>query len=498
MYLTILKNRKWFVDSELLWYFEKCVILFLFRVVILCVLVTAVIVGIQYKMCMQTLEQKQFVQTITMLSKNTPGKNLNPTFQYDEPAENEKEKVTSSHISRKLKVNSETDKSLGVKNFLNTMLNQPIKTGEAINSVTRMSGQLKKCAKPRTRIAFLKTHKTAGSTIENILQRYGHFKNLTFVMPFKELDKYRYNYIGGSGDTITLQNIIPKREEDEYEILCNHVVFNEASFHDILPDDTFLFTIIREPFAQFISTLDYYGYSPSGYIAKILNLGVSDPLSVYLHSPWRYEPSDPYFSMTNNRMSVDLGVPKNLLRNGTFLKSYFTNINSVFNLVLLREYFDESLILLKRYTCWSFRDIVYTRHNVWPFKRKYNLTVDAINSHRKWNVADYMLYETFHKIFWDKVTEEKEFFDEVFHFKKIQKKVDIFCFSGQQRNGLTIYDSKWSPGFVVTSEDCMYIRMGEKEFISILHKKMMSRVFPSGYTFTQATTVFQDRANLFN
>ncbi|KAI8494391.1 hypothetical protein Bbelb_276170 [Branchiostoma belcheri] len=32
-------------------------------------------------------------------------------------------------------------------------------------------------------IVFLKTHKTAGSTVQNILMRYGLEKNLTFALP---------------------------------------------------------------------------------------------------------------------------------------------------------------------------------------------------------------------------------------------------------------------------------------------------------------------------
>lgn len=344
------------------------------------------------------------------------------------------------------------------------------------------------CRNPKYNIAFLKTHKTASSTITNIVQRFGYYRNLTFVMPFKDINQERYNYIGKQGESITKDNIIPKMSDEQYNILCNHVVYNMTAFQNILPNNTFLFTIIREPFSQFISTLNYYGHASKGYILSFLNQNISNPLSAYLQSPWRFEPVNPHHSMTNNKMSIDLGMPTGHIRNGTLIKLHLQKLKDNFHLVLLQEYFDESLILLKRHTCWSFKDLIYISHNIWPLRREFHLSADDIDKHRMWNTADYMLYETFFKVFWDKVLKQKDFFSELNYFKRIQQKVALHCADDRGSLTLTIMQSKWSEGFTLTPEDCYFIRMNEATFNKQIHKEMMRRIKQFGnFSWTQTT-----------
>ncbi|XP_052080836.1 galactose-3-O-sulfotransferase 2-like [Mytilus californianus] len=362
---------------------------------------------------------------------------------------------------------------------------------------SRQTATKKVCSFPMTHVAFLKTHKTASSTIMSIIQRFGYFRNLTFIMPLKKIDQYRFNYIGKPGETISYDNIIPKREEDEYDLLCNHVIYNEDAFQNTFPNDTFLFTIIREPLKQLISTVNYYGYTQQGYFANIFNQSLTNPMSDYLKSPWKFEPSNPHYSVTNNKMSVDLGLPIGQIRNGSFIKSYLERLNKRFKLVLLQEYFDESLILFKRYTCWSFKDMIYISKNIWPLHQNLNLSAEDIDNHRKWNVADYALYETFYKIFWTKVLKEKEFFDEVYHFRRILQKVNIHCSNDKQSKNLTIFDSKWSPGFILTPEDCIFLKLNETKFITVIHKRMMSRAYPKGSNPFEQTASEHELAHLF-
>ncbi|CAL4131925.1 unnamed protein product, partial [Meganyctiphanes norvegica] len=53
-----------------------------------------------------------------------------------------------------------------------------------------------KC-QPHTNIAFLKTHKCASSSIQNILFRYGWFRHLNFAVPLKN------NYLVKDGPFIS-------------------------------------------------------------------------------------------------------------------------------------------------------------------------------------------------------------------------------------------------------------------------------------------------------
>ena len=53
-------------------------------------------------------------------------------------------------------------------------------------------------------------------------------------------------------------------------------------------------------------------------------------------------------------------VPKNLESNTEQMLFYMKNVlDKFFGTVLIREYFDESLILLRRKLCWKLQDILY-------------------------------------------------------------------------------------------------------------------------------------------
>lgn len=71
---------------------------------------------------------------------------------------------------------------------------------------------------PEKHIFFLKTHKTASSTIQNILYRYGDTNNLTFAMP-------------RSGNRFMYPFYIRKtmlRPETHYNIICNHMRYQRG------------------------------------------------------------------------------------------------------------------------------------------------------------------------------------------------------------------------------------------------------------------------------
>lgn len=84
---------------------------------------------------------------------------------------------------------------------------------------------------PKTHIMFLKTHKTASSTIANILYRYGDAQNLTFALPVQKISQFCYpklfttSYVEGVSSGVV----------EEYDVICNHLRFNkpEVSYGDI-------------------------------------------------------------------------------------------------------------------------------------------------------------------------------------------------------------------------------------------------------------------------
>lgn len=312
---------------------------------------------------------------------------------------------------------------------------------------------------PNENVVFLKIHKTGSSTIANILQRFGIERNLTFALPNKS-HGLRYNYIGDIGETISLDNVISIPPNRTYNILCNHVIFNQSAFRKVLPSSAFYLSLVREPVHQFLSSINYY--SQWDYIHEILSL--ANPVSDYLASPKKFEPDDIFLSYTNNRQSVDFGVSRDQIRNKAKLTNYFFSLNEIFNLVMIFEYFDESLVLMKRYLCLTFRDILYIKKNVFPKK---NIEVSSTDFYRldTWLLADNLLYAMFYKEFWRKVSlEGSNFFEEVRYFKKILTKVNKYCINNGS-NELFIQNSHWNQGFQITKSDCNLMKLSELDFM---------------------------------
>ncbi|CAC5371439.1 unnamed protein product [Mytilus coruscus] len=105
-------------------------------------------------------------------------------------------------------------------------------------------------------IAFLKVHKAASTTIQNMLLRFGTERNLTYVIP--SVNSIYPNVISLL-ETVTSNNIRPiPLLSTHFDILCLHVLYNRTAFGQILPNDTVYIGTLRDPFEYFISMMLYF------------------------------------------------------------------------------------------------------------------------------------------------------------------------------------------------------------------------------------------------
>lgn len=74
---------------------------------------------------------------------------------------------------------------------------------------------------PKNHVVFLKTHKTASSTILNILYRYGDTHNLTFALPLNRHSQLYYPHFFMSYYVEGVRS----RRVAEFHIMCNHMRF---------------------------------------------------------------------------------------------------------------------------------------------------------------------------------------------------------------------------------------------------------------------------------
>lgn len=120
----------------------------------------------------------------------------------------------SSSPSRSLYVGTNKRSTKG----MNTL--SPMKSLNTLNNLVRTDAT----CQPRSHIFFLKTHKTASSTILNILYRYGESRNLTFALPLNKHSQLFYPYFFASH----FVEGVSSRSVKEFNIMCNHMRFRKS------------------------------------------------------------------------------------------------------------------------------------------------------------------------------------------------------------------------------------------------------------------------------
>ncbi|XP_017282480.1 galactose-3-O-sulfotransferase 4 isoform X3 [Kryptolebias marmoratus] len=275
---------------------------------------------------------------------------------------------------------------------------------------------------PHTHIMFLKTHKTASSTVLNMLYRFGDEHNLRFALPLGYQLGYPLPF-----NTHRVKGYRGPRAI-EFHIMGNHMRFNKPEVEKVMPADTFYFSIIRDPVALAESSFAYYKeVAPAFRKAKGLGDFADDPRKYY-------DPRLRNNHYAKNLLWFDFGLDHNanfslaLARRGEDL------IRKTFKLILVSEYFDQSMILLRHALCWPLDAVVSFSLNArqqkpsgsggmsgsWVGKAAAGVGFKGVNQQakgppnlsltenqreklRQWNSLDWYLYRAFNRTFWEDV-----------------------------------------------------------------------------------------------
>ncbi|XP_063410532.1 galactose-3-O-sulfotransferase 2-like [Mytilus trossulus] len=329
-------------------------------------------------------------------------------------------------------------------------------------------------------IAFLKVHKAASTTIQNMMLRFGTERNLTFIIP--AVGTIHPNVIS-INETVTSNNIRPMPLlSTRFDILCLHVLYNRTAFEHILPNDTVYIGTLRDPFEHFISVMYYF--------PKLFErFRISGPRAItdFLEDPENHDVSlsiekYTFYSLTRNRMAIEYGFPLDLLLNSRSrrneIQRYIEQLDKEFALVIIVEHFDESLVLLKRVLKWSTKDILYTRKNVNIYKDNKHIKVgenDRIR-YRQLSNIDFTLYRHFYIKLWRQIEMELLFHEEVLYFKTIRKEVEDFCHNFNRNSAvLTIPSSDWTEKFEISQGTCDSFVISELDFVTKIKEKQYPR-----------------------
>ncbi|XP_070559254.1 galactosylceramide sulfotransferase-like isoform X2 [Ptychodera flava] len=280
---------------------------------------------------------------------------------------------------------------------------------------------------PKTKIVFLKTYKTASTTVSSILMRFGYYHNLSFLIPmrqpvFSRVTRFRREMLNDAVPPLKASN-------GSYDVLAIHVPFNKKELALVIPNATYI-TIIRNPVSQFESTFGQYSMG-----TRIVELakdtgGRLDPLRVFLSNPHHYyRHNSPYTdSLLRNRQIFDIGLERDDFDNATKIDQVIMRAEEDFDLVMIAEYFDESLVLLKRLLCWEFEDVAYILQNSRPSFLRFQLDDWKRKRILQWNAADDKLYRHFNATFWRKVEEYgPEFQNDLAEFRRLLDRMWSDC-----------------------------------------------------------------------
>jgi len=190
-------------------------------------------------------------------------------------------------------------------------------------------------------VTFIKTHKCASSTIQNILIRYGLRHNLTFTLPRSD------GHFIGWPLPFSRSQIRPSKQPD---IHCYHsVLSNELLL--TMPPDAFNMAAVRDPFTQIKSSYVYYGWNRctrGNTLTQVLEESMNNPSQYKVCGLPVYNP-----------VMYDMGMSFNAMSNKTKVTEYIEMLDRKFHLMIVVEYFYESIIIMRDMLGWTTEDVVF-------------------------------------------------------------------------------------------------------------------------------------------
>lgn len=331
--------------------------------------------------------------------------------------------------------------------------------------------------KPVNNILFLKVHKTGSSTVTNIFNRYGDKRDLIFALPTE--DSFHW----------------PLRFEVSYattfggapHILCNHARYNRAPMHFLFPkESTRYITMLRDPPAQLESVFNYYDIYRKTFQPQSSTM---TPLESFFQNITFYRSSRVLdglgvdLNLLKNPSLFDLGLDREYHENLTMVQDYIRFLQQEFDLVMLMEYFDESLVLLKRQLCWKMEDILFFKLNERVQKEKQRISNQVREQIKKWNSADVLLYDVFNQTLWQKIMKEgPDFFEDLSIFKKEKEAMKNKCL--RKGKFLTkLWAWKKVQGYKLKTNiskelntTCTKMTMNELKYLSYLQRRLTKQL----------------------
>jgi hypothetical protein len=285
------------------------------------------------------------------------------------------------------------------------------------------------------KLVFIKTHKTGSSTVTNILHRVIQSYGYSPAVPTGNL----YYAWPSIGENSIVESVDP-RIKPPYNIAgSGHSRYNRRAYDRIMGPGTHYVTVVRNPRSHIYSSFSYWSVpSHIKFNKGPANVDVQDFIKD-VKSYWKFLRRGDV-DLLHNNMCYDLGgcannranyqayEPINFKVKGTTVKQWVEQMNDEFSLILITDYMDESLVLLKQLMCWETKDIIYLGLKMKSKPRKgaenqqrvkqtptYKLTQSEVEAFAP---IDTELYRFFNQSLWNKIEAQgPSFYDELHEYR---------------------------------------------------------------------------------
>ncbi|XP_066277203.1 galactosylceramide sulfotransferase-like isoform X2 [Branchiostoma lanceolatum] len=337
--------------------------------------------------------------------------------------------------------------------------------------------KLQICTKSVQHFVFINIHKTGSTTLCVMLYRFGYVHGLNFVLP-----QARTPDNVGWPHYLRAQDYLPLKGGYHFDVLVDHTVYHRRIIDNLMPADTAYIAMLRYPLHHLESVFSSYK------VPRQLKLNTKNPLEAFLRNPETYHRKDyirtklssgqkPY-SLTRNFMAYDLGYPSGLAEDMEMAQAYVKRLDRELDLVLILEYLDESLVLLKRTMCWSIRDILYDTFNTaMRYRYAMDLTPEMDLNYKQWSKVDYLLYDHFNNTLWKKISQEgDDFRQEVANFVSVNSRVKSFCKKKNKDDHIVIPASKWNTEELTVNQTfCHLLKTARMFFYKAILERQSSK-----------------------